>query len=80
MFKKNLGSDRKVENYKARLVAKGYSQIEGIDYGEIFSLVTKITSICFISSLATAYDLEVEQMDVTKTFLHVDLEEEIYML
>ena len=32
----------------------------------------------FISIVAT-YDLEIEQMDVKTTFLHGDLEEEIYM-
>jgi hypothetical protein len=30
------------------LVAKGYSQVEGIDLGEIFSLVAKVTSFRFI--------------------------------
>ena len=30
-------------------------------------------------SLAVAFDLEIEQMDVKTTFLHGDLEEEIYM-
>jgi hypothetical protein len=30
-------------------------------------------------SLAIAFDLEIEQMDVKTTFLHGDLEEEIYM-
>jgi hypothetical protein len=68
-----------VEKYKARLVAKGYSQVEGIDFGDIFSPVAKLTSIIFILSIVVAFDLEVEQMDVKTTFLHGDMEEEIYM-
>jgi hypothetical protein len=36
VFKKKLNAEGKVEKYKARLVAKGYSQVEGIDFGEIF--------------------------------------------
>jgi hypothetical protein len=68
-----------VEKYKYRLVAKGYSQVEGIDFGEIFSLVAKLTSIIFILSIAATFDIEVEQMDLKTTFLHGDLEEEIYM-
>ena len=79
VFKKKIRLDGNVEKYKARLVAKGYSQVEGIDYGEIFSPVAKLTSIRFLLSLAAAYDLEVEQMDLKTTFLHGDLEEEIYM-
>jgi len=79
VFKKKFSVDGNVEKYKARLVVKGYSQVEGIDYGEIFSPVVKLTSIRFMLSLAAAYDLEVEQMDVKTAFLHGDLEEEIYM-
>jgi hypothetical protein len=36
VFKKKLNAEGKVEKYKAQLVAKGYSQVEGIDFGEIF--------------------------------------------
>jgi hypothetical protein len=79
VFKKKLNAEGKVEKYKARLVAKGYSQVEGIDFGEIFSPVSKLTSIRFILSVVVAFDFEVEQMDVKTTFLHGDLEEEIYM-
>jgi hypothetical protein len=79
VFKKKLNVEGKVEKYKAQLVAKGYSQVEGIDFGEIFSLVAKLTSIRFILSIVVAFDFEVEQMDVKTTFLHGDLEEEIYM-
>ena len=79
IFKNKLNADGKVDKYKARLVAKGYSQVEGIDFGEIFSPVAKLTSIRFLLSIAAAFDLEVEQMDVKTAFLHGDLEEEIYM-
>ena len=70
---------RQVEKFKAQLVLKGYSQVEGVDFGEIFSPVAKLTSIRFLLSIIVAFDLEVEQMDVKITFLHGDLEEEIYM-
>jgi hypothetical protein len=56
VFKKKLNAEGKVEKYKARLVAKGYSQVEGIDFGEIFSPVAKLTSIRFLLSVATAFD------------------------
>ena len=68
-----------MEKYKARLVENFYSQVEGIDFGDIFSPISKLTSIRFILSIVVYFDLEVEQMDVKTTFLHGDLEEEIYM-
>ena len=42
VFKRKRGIDRKVEIYKARLVVKDYRQHYGIDYDEIFSLVTML--------------------------------------
>jgi hypothetical protein len=78
VFKKKLNAG-KVEKYKNRLVAKGYSKVEEIDFGEFFSPVAKLTSIGFLLSIPTTFDLEVEHIDVKKTFLHGDLEEEIYM-
>jgi hypothetical protein len=68
-----------LDKYKARLVAKGYSQVEGIDFGDIFSPVAKLTSIRFMVYVVFAFDFEVEQMDLKTTFLHGDLEEKIYM-
>jgi hypothetical protein len=79
VFKKKLNAEGKVEKYKARLVTKGYSHVEGIDFGEIFSPIAKLTSIIFLLSVAVEFEFEVEQMDVKTTFLHADLEEEIYM-
>jgi hypothetical protein len=79
VFKKKLNVKGKVEKDKARLVAKGYSQVEGIDFGEIFSHVAKLISIRYLLSVAIAFYFEVERMDAKMTFLHGDPKEEIYM-
>eukprot|EP00253_Pinus_taeda_P036112 PITA_36112 len=79
VFKKKTNAEGKVEKYKAWLVAKGYSQVLGIDFGDIFFLVAKVTSISLLLSIVAAFDFEVEQMDVKTTFLYGDLGEKIYM-
>ena len=79
VFKKNMNVEGKVEKIKSRLVAKCYSQAPGIDFGDIFSPVAKVTSIRLLLFVVVAFDFEVEQMDLKTTFLHGDLEEEIYM-
>ena len=65
--------------YKARLVAKGYSQVQSVDFNEVFSPVVKHTSIRVLLSLVATKDLELEQLDVKTAFLHGNLEEQIYM-
>jgi len=60
VFKKKINVEGKVEKYKAWLVAKGYSQVLGIDFGDIFSHVNKITSIRLLLSVVAAFDFEVE--------------------
>jgi hypothetical protein len=67
------------KRYKARLVVKVFAQKKGIDFDEIFSPVVKMTSIRTILSLVVVESLHLEQLDVKTTFLHGDLEEEIYM-
>ena len=62
-----------------RLVAKGFSQKAGIDFHEIFSPVVKLVFIIILLALVSSYDLELEQLDVKTTFLHGDLDEEIFM-
>jgi hypothetical protein len=41
------------------LIAKCYSQVEGVDYGDIFSPIEKMASIRFFISIVVDYDLEV---------------------
>jgi hypothetical protein len=55
------------------VVAKGFSQIEGINYNEIFALVAKYFSILMLLGISTMLDLEIHQMDVKITFFHGEL-------
>eukprot|EP00253_Pinus_taeda_P011310 PITA_11310 len=41
VFKKKTNAEGKVEKYKAKLVEKGYSEVSGIDFGDIFSPIAK---------------------------------------
>ena len=64
VFKKKMNVEGKVEKYKARLVEKCYLQVPRIDFGDIFCLVSKVTSIRLLLSVAFAFEFEVQQMDV----------------
>lgn len=65
--------------YKACLVVKGYEQRKGVDFDEIFSPVVRFPSIRVYLERAASLDLEIEQLDVKKAFLHGELEEDVYM-
>ena len=79
IYKRKRRLDRKVETFKARLVEKGYSQKEGIDYEETFSLVAMLKSIRILLVVAASLDYEIWHMDVKTAFLNGNLEEDIYM-
>ena len=79
VYKTKYGPNGKVDKHKSILVAKGFSQVEGIDYTESFSPISKINSIHLVLSLNASSKWESHQMDVKSTFLYGDLHEEIYM-
>ena len=63
----------------ACLVAKGFSQIEGIDYEELFSPVVHYESVRIIFALTALEHWHLEAVDVKTAFLYGKLDEEIYM-
>ena len=75
VFKRKTNVVGCVKKFNAQLVAKGYSQVKGVDFGEILSPVEKLTSIRLLMSLSTKFDIEIENMDVNASFLHGYLEE-----
>jgi len=64
---------------RARLVAKGFSQVEGIDYSDIFSPVVRYESARLMFALASLQNWHMRSVDVRTAFLYGELDEELYM-
>ena len=54
IYKIKHASNGSGKKYKERFVPRGFSEVEGIDYEEIFALVARYTSIRTIIALSTS--------------------------
>ncbi len=72
-------ADGSIKKFKARLVAKGFTQKKGIDYNEVFSPVSKISTWRILISIAASKGWDLFQDDVPSAFLKGLLKEVIYM-
>ena len=79
IFNLKYKADGTLERYKDRLVAKGYTQVYGIDYLEMFSPMAKMTTIRILISLVVHFGWKMQQLDVKNSFLHGELEEDVFV-
>ena len=64
---------------KARLVADGSTQEDGVDVGETFAPVCKMSTFRIFLSLAASHGLRLRHLDVKNAFLQGNLDEEVFM-
>jgi hypothetical protein len=79
VFHYKLDESGNVARHKTRIVAKGFAQKPGIDFNDTFTPVACMESMRTILHIGMALNWDIHQMDVKTTFLHGNLEEEIYM-
>jgi hypothetical protein len=64
---------------KARLVAKGHPQVEGLDFEETFTPVSRLESIRILLAYATHHYFKLYQIDIKSAFLNGLIKEEVYL-
>ena len=77
-FKKKMDMDGDFTVCEARLVVKSFSQVQGVDYDEIFSSVAMLKVRRNHVSISCIY--EIWQMDVKTSFLTSFRKERLYVI
>ena len=75
IFKRKTDAGSSVTINKAQPVAKKFQHVQGVEYDEIFSLISMLKSLQIMLAIATFY--EIWQMDVKTTLF---TKEELYMI
>ena len=60
-------------------MAQGYTQVEGIDFDESFTLVARLESIQFLLSIECIMNFKLYQMDVKNAFWNGFLNKEVFV-
>jgi hypothetical protein len=64
---------------KSRLVPQGFSQVEGLDFGEIFAHVAHLKAIRILLAFAASKGFKLDQIDVKGAFLNCVITVEVFV-
>jgi hypothetical protein len=79
VWKIKYNADGTIACYKARLITQGNTEIQEVDYEEVFSPITYITSIHILLSITHKLGHNIYQMDVDTAYLYGKLTKNVYM-
>lgn len=79
VFKTKFKANGEVERFKARLVAKWFQQDPGINFGNTFNPVAKMTTLRLILAIAVSLNWPIKQIDINNAILNRVLQEDVYM-
>jgi hypothetical protein len=79
VFKNKQGDDGEVVRNKDHHVAQGYSQVEGQDFGETLTPITRLGTIRILLPFATSKGFKLYQMDVKSVFLNGVIQDEVFV-
>ena len=65
--------------YRSQLVAKGFSQVERINFDELFSSVVCYETVYLFLAVAVLEDWDIHSINIKTTYLYDDLDEDIYI-
>lgn len=68
-----------VLQYKSRLVARGFEQQDSFNLCDIYAPVMQMSTNRLFVAVATKLNVLIYQMDVTGSFLYLEIKEEVYV-
>jgi hypothetical protein len=78
-FQKQTGGDDEIMRNKDHLVAQGFSQVECLDFKEIFALVACLETIRIRLAFVASKGFKLYQMDMKSDFLNCVIQEEVFI-
>ena len=79
LYKWKGDSHDMVERAKARMVVMGYTQVERVDYFEIFGPTASATSNRSVAAMACKLNWGQRHLDVDQDFIQSELDTDIYL-
>lgn len=71
--------NRKVARFKARWIVKGYLQQFGVDFDQTFAAVIKPMAFKVLFTIATFFNLDINQIDIKIAFLYDFIDQLMYV-